>query len=120
MDEKTKAEIGQRLRDFAVKNFKTIEAFAQAMDIPASSLRSIYFKGKSAPGAAILIKLLELNCDINWLLTGATKNKAIEKLETENRELKEINYTLLDQATKLSKVAEAVEGYNKLRHKKEG
>lgn len=109
MDEKTKVEIGQRLRDFAVKNFKTIEAFAQAMEIPASSLRSIYFKGKSAPGAAILIKLLELNCDINWLLTGATQNKTIERLETENRDLKEINYTLLDQATKFSKVAEAMD-----------
>lgn len=120
MDEKLKIEIGQRLRDFAVKNFETIEAFAQAIDIPASSLRSIYFKGKSSPGAAILIKLLKLNCDINWLLTGATQNKTIEKLQEENNELRQVNYTLLDQATKFSKVAAAVEGHNRLKHKKKG
>jgi len=117
MEEKTKIEIGQRLRSFAVKNFKTIEAFAQALNIPASSLRSIYFKGKSAPGAAILIRLAELSCDIHWLLTGVTKNEKIEKLEIENKTLKEINITLLNQATEFSKVAEKIERSNKLKRR---
>lgn len=61
--------IGERLRQFAKDKFRTIRALAEALNMSEENL-SQYIKGKSAPGAPLLIKLAEKGCDIQWLLTG--------------------------------------------------
>jgi len=66
-----KIEIGARLKEFGDGNFKNFSRFAEALGMKAQSLY-VYINGKSSPGAEIISKLLDLGCDINWLLTGRT------------------------------------------------
>jgi transcriptional regulator with XRE-family HTH domain len=61
--------VGSRLRIFAKKYFKTIRGLANALSMTEQNL-SQYVKGKSLPGALLLLKLSEKGCDIHWLLTG--------------------------------------------------
>ena len=102
-----KVIIGERLREFGLQKFGKIKIFAEQLGIEPSSLQSTYLKGRSVPGSPMLIKLLKMGCDLNWLLNVDTegnsfilrenseyyalqseKNKIIEDLERENSKLK--------------------------------
>ncbi|MEG8947183.1 helix-turn-helix domain-containing protein [Rosettibacter firmus] len=82
--------IGERLRIFAKKKFGKLKKLAEAMNISPQQLQQ-YVSGKREPGAKILIKLLKLGCDINWLLGGkeSIESYRIYKLETKLRQLQE-------------------------------
>ena len=70
MHEKTKKEIGSRLKEFGESRYKTLKEFAEALEMHPSSLISKYFSGSSIPGGEFLTKLSALGCDIYWLLLG--------------------------------------------------
>lgn len=117
-----KTGIGERLREFA--NLQGgITELAAKLNISQPRL-SQYISEARDISSEVLIMLSALGCDLTWLLTGESKNtlvkKQVKKLEEENKKLKGENYRLSLEVSQLSMVAEAVEGYNKLRHKKEG
>ncbi len=76
--------IGERIRIFAKRKYKTLKALAGAMKISPQQLQQ-YVSGRREPGTKILIKLLKLGCDINWLLGGAESLESyrVYKLERE-------------------------------------
>ena len=89
-DEKLRIGIGGRIRIFAKRKYGTLKKLADAMDISPQQLQQ-YISGKREPGSKILIKLLRLGCDINWLLSGSESLESfkIDKLERELRKLQE-------------------------------
>jgi transcriptional regulator with XRE-family HTH domain len=116
--------IGERLKEFGIKKFGNVKNFAEALGIKPPSLYN-YFNNKSKPGSEFLEQLMQMGCDINWLLTGVTSEDSIKKkikdLESENQKLKSDNYKLSLEVSQLAKVAEAVEGYNSnLKNKRKG
>ena len=60
------------------------------MDISPQQLHQ-YISAKREPGSKILVKLLKLGCDINWLLSGSESMESfkIDKLEKELSKLQE-------------------------------
>lgn len=102
-----------RLREFAEKHFDSMADFARALDMPPQQIYD-YLSGKSKPGALILMKLSELGCDINWLLTGKGRDstevqKKIEELEQENSRLRDELHRVLTAAQALETVTRAAE-----------
>ena len=89
-DEKIRIGIGGRIRIFAKRKYGTLKKLASAMEISPQQLQQ-YITGKREPGSRILIKLLRLGCDINWLLSGTESLESfkIDKLERELRKLQE-------------------------------
>jgi len=87
-DEKMQFGIGERMRWFAKKKYGTLKKLAEAMNISPQQLQQ-YISGKREPGSKILIKLLRLGCDVNWLLGGreSIESYKIYKLENELRKL---------------------------------
>ena len=63
-----KKEVSQNLRLFGYKRYGTMKNFAEALDMNPSTLYSGYLNGRSLPGPALLVKLIDLGCNINWLL----------------------------------------------------
>jgi transcriptional regulator with XRE-family HTH domain len=80
--------IGGRIRLFAKRRYGTLKKLAEAMGISPQQLQQ-YISGKREPGSRILVKLLRLGCDINWLLGGkeSIESYKIYKLETELRRM---------------------------------
>lgn len=89
-DEKLRIGIGGRIRIFAKRKYGTLKKLANAMDISPQQLQQ-YISGKREPGSRILIKLLKLGCDINWLLSGTESLESfkIDKLEREFRKFQD-------------------------------
>jgi hypothetical protein len=65
-----KKEVALNLRLFGYKRFGTMKKFAEALDMNPSTLYSGYLNGRSLPGPVLLVKLIDLGCNINWLLTS--------------------------------------------------
>lgn len=65
-----KKEVSQNLRLFGYKRYGTMKKFAEALDMNPSTLYSGYLNGRSLPGPVLLVKLIDLGCNINWLLTS--------------------------------------------------
>lgn len=77
--------IGKRLSDFAKKNYGTIKALAEAIDVRPQALNT-YIHDKSKPGNALQEKLRAVGCDIEWLMTGEKKEQSanvVKKLSSE-------------------------------------
>lgn len=70
---KEKIFIAARLREFAYSKTDRLKEFARSLEMSPQTLNS-YLSGKISPGSELLIKLSDLGCDINWLLTGSEKN----------------------------------------------
>ena len=89
-DEKIRIGIGGRIRIFAKRKYGTLKKLAEAMNISPQQLHQ-YISGKREPGSKILVKLLKLGCDINWLLSGSESLESfkIDKLEKELNKLQE-------------------------------
>lgn len=64
-----KTLIATRLREFAYSRTEKLSDFARMLDMLPQTLNS-YLSGRITPGAELLVKLSELGCDIDWLLTG--------------------------------------------------
>lgn len=84
-----KKEVAQNLRLFGYKRFGTMKKFAEALDMNPSTLYSGYLNGRSIPGPVLLVKLIDLGCNINWLLTSretpflTTEKEGQQKSENE-------------------------------------
>ena len=61
--------IGDRLRQFGKENFSNMTEFGRAISMTQASL-SVYLNNKREPGTGILLRLENLGCSIDWLLTG--------------------------------------------------
>lgn len=66
----SKTIISKRLRRFGKVKFGTMAAFAAELGMSPSALNASYLSGRSMPGGEIMLKLLLMGCDINWLLIG--------------------------------------------------
>jgi hypothetical protein len=64
-----RAEISDRLREFAKVNYGTMSGLAKALEMKPQALQ-VYLNGRSVPGFKLQEKLNSLGCDISWLLTG--------------------------------------------------
>lgn len=89
-DEVLRVGIGHRIRTFAKRKYGTLKRLAEGMQISPQQLQQ-YISGKREPGSRILLKLLRLGCDINWLLGGSESPESykIYKLESELRKMHE-------------------------------
>ncbi len=87
-DEKLQLGIGERLRLFAKRKYGTLKKLAEAMKISPQQLQQ-YISAKREPGTRILVKLLKLGCDVNWLLGGkeSIESYKIYRLESELRKM---------------------------------
>ncbi|MBU1101071.1 MAG: helix-turn-helix domain-containing protein [Bacteroidetes bacterium] len=96
--------IGERIRLFAKRKYGTLKKLADAMLISPQQLQQ-YISGKREPGSRILIKLLKLGCDINWLLGGKERAESyrVYKLETELRTLQHNLKQIVQITNKLEK-----------------
>lgn len=65
-----KEAISQRLREFGINKFKSIKAFAKALEMSPPALQTSYLSGRSLPGAPKLALLIMYGCDIGWLFWG--------------------------------------------------
>ncbi len=89
--------IGRKIKEFGKKKFPSMREFAEALGIKREQLYP-YFNGKVLPGSEFLLKLKNLGCDINWLLseddnpppeTDALVKKRLADLEEENQRLRD-------------------------------
>jgi transcriptional regulator with XRE-family HTH domain len=76
-----KKEVAQNLRLFGYKQYGTMKKFAEALDMNPSTLYSGYLNGRSLPGPVLLVKLIDLGCNINWLLTSRGTPYAGERID---------------------------------------
>lgn len=65
-----KKSAGARLKRFLLNRFATMNDAAAALGTTADSIRNSYLNGQSIPGAAIIAKLKDMGCSIDWLLFG--------------------------------------------------
>ncbi|MBN8547329.1 MAG: LexA family transcriptional regulator [Ignavibacteria bacterium] len=79
-----KSLIASRLREFAYSKTDRLTEFAKSLDMLPQTLNS-YLSGKITPGSELLIKLSEMGCDIEWLLTGRTGSDARARHNTGDR-----------------------------------
>ena len=75
--------IGERIRVFARRKYGTLKKLSDEMEISPQQLQQ-YISGKREPGSRILLKLLKLGCDINWLLGGTDSNDNFRVYNLEN------------------------------------
>jgi transcriptional regulator with XRE-family HTH domain len=73
-----KRDIAVRLRSFAYSKTDKLSEFARSLEMSPQTLNS-YLSGKIAPGAELLVKLSDLGCDVEWLLTGSSRNQSSEE-----------------------------------------
>jgi len=91
----SKKQIGNNLRTFAEKKFKSLTDLADKLGMSLQAFRT-YYDGDSVPGGRILAKLSELGCDINWLLNGDDQSPAVVRESN-------VDYKLITEVEALSK-----------------
>lgn len=99
--------IGDKIRVFAENKGITLAQLAELLGMKPQSLQ-VYVSGKSNPGSEILMKLKNLGCDINWLLSEDDKPppETIELLKEENQKLKHQNEKLREAVSRLVALAQ--------------
>ncbi|HLP17662.1 MAG TPA: helix-turn-helix transcriptional regulator [Bacteroidota bacterium] len=96
-----KKEVARKLRAFGLQKFGTIKEFAAALGMNPVTLHSGYLNSRSLPGAGMLLKLMELGCDLHWLLANDTRHMVqsrrmyvdddrARRLEEENARLRSV------------------------------
>jgi len=68
--------MGQRLKNFGYRKFKTMHKFAEALEIKLPTLYT-YINGQALPGARSLAKILKLGCNIEWLVADSEETAYI-------------------------------------------
>lgn len=91
------AEIGNRLREWAIARFGTVGEFAKALYVVSEGV-SPYLSGKARPGNKMQEKLRALGCDITWLMTGETTAEIQRKFDLRTERLIEKGLTKEDYA----------------------
>ncbi|WP_337871595.1 helix-turn-helix domain-containing protein [Ignavibacterium sp.] len=103
----------EKLRFFA-ENFGGISKLADALGIAQPSL-SRYLSGDVNPGLDFLLKLKDLGCDINWLLSDSPDPPPATNplLEVRIKELEEENQRLRDSISQIALLTQVVESKKK-------
>lgn len=80
--------IGDRIRIFAKRKFGTLKKLSEKMEMSPQQLQQ-YISGTREPGSRVLIRLMKLGCDLNWLLGGKDSSESykIYRLENEIKNL---------------------------------
>lgn len=110
--------IGEKIRIFAEnKGFSLVE-LAELLGMKPQSLQ-VYLSGKSNPGSEILMKLKNLGCDINWLLSDSPDPppETNQLLQARLKELEEENQRLRDSISHILLLAQEVDQQKKGRRK---
>lgn len=78
---------GDRLKLFAIRNFGTVTALCEALNMTPQGLYA-YISNRSKPGSALQEKLRAVGCDIEWLMTGKEKStQQVAKPTMDEREV---------------------------------
>lgn len=85
--------IGERLREWAVEKYGSVQGLADALHKPKQSLQP-YLRNSSKPGPKLQSELRELGCDIEWLMTGVLKIGLVPD-NTEKRHQEDIDFKLM-------------------------
>ncbi len=87
-------QIGLKIKDFGMKKFGSLKAFAAAVGKTPPDL-SCYLGSnpKSMPGSPLLKKLFDLGLDLNWLFSDdeEIKKEGGESYSPSNNLLEELN-----------------------------
>lgn len=102
--------LGQKIKEFILKNFSSIQEFADFIGIKSEQLYP-YFSDKVVPSATFLAKLKDLGCDINWLLSEDDKPppETDELLKQRIKELEEENQRLRDSISQIALLTQVIE-----------
>ena len=113
--------IGEKIRIFAENKGISLAQLADLLGMKPQSLQ-VYVSGKSNPGSEILMKLKDLGCDINWLLSEDDKPppETPELMPARIKQLEEENQRLRNSIRQISLLTQAVEEYKKHRRKPKG
>lgn len=88
---KTASSIADRLASFGQSKFGSEHGwkarFALALGISTQHLNR-YLSGSSEPGKKMFLRLIELGCDVHWLLTGSEHSR--ELLSEREREILQV------------------------------
>jgi hypothetical protein len=106
-----KLSLGVKIKEFGEEKFETVVSFSEATGKSTTDLYR-YFNGKVVPGADFILRLKQLGCDINWLLSDdntsnvskSGNNPTIRMLEKENHLLKTEVKNLHSLLSKLEKL----------------
>jgi transcriptional regulator with XRE-family HTH domain len=63
--------IGRRLKHEGILKYRTITKFAKVLGLPMNTL-DLYLNGMKRPGVAMQNRLLEIGCDIDYILSAKT------------------------------------------------
>lgn len=102
-------ELGDRIKEFA-KHYGNASKLAAALDMTPGTLYH-YTNSNRKPGADILLKLCELGCNINWLLTGKgsmLRVGAAAIANTEEKKAKKEKLTIEERMERLEKAVLAL------------
>lgn len=101
---------GDKLKQFAKQNYGSLTNLGEALNMSVGHL-SQYVNDVSRPGMDFFVKLHNLGCDINWLLSESDHNKTGEvkagygpNLLQENFQLKKEIKELRELITKINKL----------------
>lgn len=108
--------LGQKIKEFILKNFSSIQEFADLIGMKSEQLYP-YFNDKVVPSATFLAKLKYLGCDINWLLTDDDKPPPPTIYENRIKELEQEIQLLRDSIGNLYLLAQEIEKQKKGRPK---
>lgn len=106
--------IGEKIRVFAEKKGFSLAELAELLGMKPQSLQ-VYLSGKSNPGSEILMKLKDLGCDINWLLSDNPDPppETSQLLQARLKELEEENARLRDSISRICLLAQGIEKQKK-------
>ena len=103
-------KFGEKLRFFALEKFGSLTELANALGMSIGHL-SQYVNEVNKPGMEFFLKLKDLGCDINWLLSDDDKPppETNELLKAKIKELEEENERLRASIGRLLLIAKEIE-----------
>jgi len=75
--------VAERLKEFA-RRFDSLAELARLLEMEYPQQLQHYLTGRSLPGFELLVRLRNLGCDPNWLMSGETKSPSASALNEEN------------------------------------
>ena len=98
------SDIAQRLKEFGQAKFGTEHGwkkqFADALGVTTQHLDR-YLSGASEPGNKMYLRLVQLDCDIRWLLTGQRSSPQRQLRDLEKEILRELQRAGIDSVEKM-------------------
>lgn len=114
MVELDKIAVANRLKEFALEKHGSLKGLADNFKMSYSSFHSAYFNGRSFPGPKILSKLIEMGCNIEWLLHGESRGLIVSEKTVEYHTLLDKNDKLKEENEKLKKQLKEINNLTKV------